>query len=200
MSETQTAKQALEEKWNQRYAAARDGQPQAAQVLRENRHLLPPTGKALDLACGLGGNALLLAQAGLAVQAWDLSTVAVAALQSQATEAGLSVHATVRDVLDVPPPAASFDVIVVSYFLERSLAAGLCAALRPGGLLFYQTFVQAKVTQQGPSKPDFLLAENELLQMFAPLRPRVYREEGMLGDVTQGLRNEALFVGQKPRE
>jgi hypothetical protein len=63
--------------------------------------------------------------------------------------------------------------------------------------LFYQTFVRDKVSPQGPSNPEFLLAENELLTMFAPLRPRVYREECDLGDISQGLRNEALFVGQK---
>ena len=87
--------------------------------------------------------------------------------------------------------------VVVSHFLERTLTESLCAALRPGGLLFYQTFVRDKVGQQGPGNPDYLLAENELLSMFATLRLRVYREEGCLGDTMQGLRNEALYVGQK---
>lgn len=186
-----------QKKWDQRYRQAAANAPSTAQVLEENRHLLPKTGDALDLACGLGGNALLLSTAGLRVQAWDLSSVAVDALQSRSLEGSASLEAVVRDVLANPPQPASFDVIVVSYFLERSLAPALCAALRPGGLLFYQTFVRDKVSQQGPSNPDFLLAENELLSLFAELRLRVYREEGKLGDSTQGLRNEALFVGQK---
>ncbi len=188
-----------QKKWNSRYAAA-EGKPRVAQVLRENRHLLPASGDALDLACGLGGNALLLAQAGLAVQAWDLSSVAIDALRSRAAEECLQVQAAVRDVEEQPPMPASFDVIVVSYFLQRALAPTLCTALRPGGLLFYQTFVKDKVYQQGPTNPDFLLAENELLTMFAPLRLRVYHEAGTLGDITQGLRNEALFIGQKAEE
>jgi SAM-dependent methyltransferase len=187
----------LQKKWDQRYRQSTVSEPGAAQVLRENRHLLPKRGDALDLACGLGGNALLLARAGLQVQAWDLSPVAVAALRSQSVSGGGILNATVRDVLEKPPRPASFDVIVVSYFLERSMAEILCAALRPGGLLFYQTFVRDKVDQQGPSNPDFLLAENELLSLFAGLRLRVYREEGRLGDTTQGLRNEALLVVQK---
>lgn len=185
-----------QEKWSRRYAAA-EGEPQAAQVLREYYHLLPASGDALDLACGLGGNAWLLAQAGLNVQAWDLSSVAIDALWSRTETASLSLQATVRDVNVQQPTPVSFDVIVVSYFLQRELAPALCAALRPGGLLFYQTFVKDKVSQQGPSNPEFLLAENELLTMFAELRIRVYREEGTLGNTTQGLRNEALFVGQK---
>jgi 2-polyprenyl-3-methyl-5-hydroxy-6-metoxy-1,4-benzoquinol methylase len=188
-----------QKKWDCRYAAA-EGKPRVAQVLRENHHLLPASGDALDLACGLGGNALLLAQAGLAVQAWDLSSVAIDALRSRAATECLQMQAAVRDVEEQPPMPASFDVIVVSYFLQRALAPTLCAALRPGGLLFYQTFVKDKVSQQGPTNPDFLLAENELLTMFAPLRLRVYHEAGALGDITQGLRNEALFVGQKTEE
>jgi len=186
-----------QKKWDQRYRQACATEPNAAQVLRENRHLLPKTGDALDLACGMGGNALLLCKAGLRVQAWDLSPVAIEALQARSKETAGSLDAAVRDVLANPPQPASFDVIVVSYFLERSLAPALCAALRPGGLLFYQTFVRDKVSQQGPSNADFLLAENELLSLFAGLRLRVYREEGRLGDTAQGLRNEALLVGQK---
>jgi len=48
-----------QEKWNQRYreAAIKDAQP--AQVLHENQHLLPGSGTALELACGLGANAML---------------------------------------------------------------------------------------------------------------------------------------------
>ncbi len=185
-----------QKKWNNRYAAA-EGKPRVAQVLRENSHLLPASGDALDLACGLGANALLLAQAGLAVQAWDLSSVAIDALRSHAVAECLPVQAAVRNVDEQPPMPASFDVIVVSYFLQRALAPALCAALRPGGLLFYQTFVKDKVFQKGPTNPDFLLAENELLTMFATLRLRVYHEAGALGDITQGLRNEALYIGQK---
>lgn len=187
----------LQKKWDQRYRQSLADEPSAAQVLRENAHLLPVAGDALDLACGRGGNALLLATAGLRVQAWDLSPVAVGDLQARTVGGPLTLQAEVRDVLDRPPQPASFDVIVVSYFLERALAESLCAALRPGGLLFYQTFVRDKVNQRGPSNPEFLLAENELLLLFAELRTRVYREEGSLGDTTQGLRNEALYVGQK---
>jgi tellurite methyltransferase len=185
----------LQKKWDQRYAKAHADAPRSARVLAENKHLLPTAGDALDLACGRGGNALLLAKAGLSVQAWDLSSVAIEALQQEA--GNQQVHAEVRDVCIDPPQRATFDVIVVSYFLERRLATSLCAALRPGGLLFYQTFVQDKVSQQGPTNVRYLLAENELLSLFAPLRTRVYRDEGRVGNLAQGLRNEALYVGQK---
>ncbi len=186
----------LADKWNTRYREA--GAADAAQVLRENHHLLPASGAALDLACGLGGNALLLARAGLRTRAWDISPVAIERLNAEASAAGLPLRAEVRDVLVAPPTALSFDVIVVSRFLERDLCPTLMAALRPGGLLFYQTFTRDKATPGGPANPDFLLAENELLRLFGGLRLRVYREEGSIGNVQHGFRNEALLVAQQP--
>lgn len=190
----------IRDKWDSRYRARFDTEPTAALVLREYAHLLPRSGVALDLACGRGGNALWLARAGLQVRAWDISPVAIESLQQLASQQGLAITATVRDVVLEAPPPASFDVIVVSNFLERTLSGALCAALRPGGLLFYQTFVADRVGAQGPGNPAYLLAQNELREMFAPLTLRVYREEGTLGDITQGLRNEALLIAQRQSE
>ena len=186
--------------WDQRYTGAPVTAPMAAQVLRDYQHLLPTTGQALDLACGLGGNARLLAAAGLRVQAWDISAVAIEALNAAAVAGGLALSAKVRDIDAEPPEPRSFDVIVVSHYLQRDLAAPLMAALRPGGLLFYQTFTRERVDDSGPRNPDFRLALNELLQLFDGLLLRAYREEGQLGDPTKGFRNEAMLVAQRPAE
>ena len=183
--------------WNAHYQAL-TSTPLAAHVLRENQHLLPATGRALDLACGLGGNALLLAACGLDTWAWDISDIAVARLQAVARQRGIALHAEVRDVVACPPCAESFDVIVVSRFLQRDLAPALVEALRPAGLLLYQTFTQVTVGDaRGPTNPAHRLAPQELLTLFHPLRLLVYREEGNVGDTTGGWRNEALLVAQK---
>ncbi|MGD2081715.1 MAG: methyltransferase domain-containing protein [Chromatiales bacterium] len=187
----------LRAKWDQRHGEAADiGEPAA--VLAENAHLLPPAGRALDLACGRGANALFLSAAGLDVHAWDLSPVAIDRLGTEAAARGLTLTAEVRDVLAHPPPAARFDLIVVSYFLERGLAPALAGALRPGGLLFYETFAREAVTDCGPSNPAFRLADNELLRLFPGLRPRFYREEGRLGDLRRGHRDVAMLVAEQP--
>jgi tellurite methyltransferase len=183
--------------WNAHYQAL-TRVPLAAHVLWGNRHLLPVTGRALDLACGLGGNALLLAACGLETWAWDISDIAVARVQVVAQQRGIALHAEVRDVVAYPPCAESFDVIVVSRFLERDLAPALIEALRPAGLLFYQTFTQVTVGDaKGPMNPAYRLAPQELLALFHPLRLLVYREEGNVGGTTRGWRNEALLVVQK---
>lgn len=187
----------LRAKWDARYGEgdAVDARPCA--VLESFQHLLPSAGSALDLACGLGGNALLLAARGLKTSAWDLSPVAIAKLGGHAAERGLPLWAEVRDVQMQPPEPGSFDVIVVGYFLERDLAPALQDALRPGGLLFYQTWTREAVDDRGPGNPAFRLGPNELLRLFPRLRVIAYREEGLLGDPAQGLRNEAWLVAAR---
>jgi SAM-dependent methyltransferase len=160
---------------------------------------LPQRGAALDLACGLGANALLLAEHGLEVSAWDSSSVAIARLTQAARERDLKLAASVRDVVQQPPVPNSFDVIVVSHFLERDLFPALLAALCPGGLLLYQTFTCERLEGGStPSNPDFVLQPNELLELCCSLRLMAYREDGLVGDLKQGMRTTAALVGMKP--
>jgi tellurite methyltransferase len=187
----------LLKRWNQRHGDPTH-HPQSAEVLSQHRHLLPAHGRALDLACGLGGNALLMAQAGLDVTAWDLSPVAIERLKAFAVAKGLwNLKAEARDLSQTPPPSNSFDVIVVSYFLERELIPSLVASLRQGGLIFYQTFTKVAVTENGPTNPDYRLADNELLKLFSPLKTRFYQEENLLGNLSEGMRDVAMLVAEK---
>ena len=182
-------------KWDGRYAdAVGEGVP--IEVLVNNAHLLPASGLALDLACGLGGNALFMARRGLQTTAWDLSPVAIASLQSAA--GGLPIRAEVRDVTVLPPSPGQFDVICVGHFLDRELCPHIAAALRPGGLVFYQTFARERVDDSGPGSERFRLASNELLDLFPGLIVRVYRDEGRCGDITRGWRNRAQLIAQRP--
>ncbi len=184
------------EKWNTRYRKA-ETKPSPCCVLLENSHLLPSQGKALDLACGLGGNALLLAERGLESVAWDLSPVGIERLQQIAGDRRLKVRAEIHDLANGSLPESGFDVIVVSRFLERELFPVLIDSLTPGGLLYYQTFTRAHVGNKGPNDPSYRLGENELLSLCQGLRILVYREEGMTGNIAKGFRDEAMLVGIK---
>jgi SAM-dependent methyltransferase len=188
---------ALRRKWDERHRTASAPRPPAA-VLAENLHLLPARGRALDLACGLGANALLLARQGLDVCAWDLSPVAIDQLRRAADAQGLTIDAQVRDIEAHPPEPEGFDVIVVAHFLSRELMPAIGAALRPGGLLYYQTFTQEALSENGPSSERYRFERNELLWVFSDLWVCVYREEGKLGDITQGQRDQAMLIAQQP--
>ena len=185
------------QRWNTRYQQTTTREIEPARVLAENQHLLPTAGRALDLACGRGGNAHLLAEHGLETSAWDISEVAVAQVQNISQQDRLPLQAEVRDVSLHPPVPNSFDVIVVSRFLDRDLVPALIAALKLNGLLFYQTFTRDASEADGPKNPAYLLAPQELLALFRPLRILCYREEGQVGDMRRGLRYEARLVGQK---
>lgn len=187
----------LKQKWNERYRSADIEDGQAARVLVENRHLLPSNGQALDLACGLGANGLLLARQGLMTLAWDASDIVVRKLQAYADERELPLRAEHRDIERHPPGGDAFDVIVVSRYLERRLVPSLITSLRQGGVLFYQTFIRDAVHHSGPGNPIYRLETNELLELFSCLRLVVYREEGTIGDVDRGFRDEAMLVAMK---
>ncbi len=187
----------LQRKWDGVYS---DGlqQPVACQALAENRFLLPKQGMALDLACGVGGNALLLAEFGLTTQAWDISGVALSRLQQNAHARHIDIVTRQLEIAAEDLLEDSFDVIVVSRFLDRTLCNAIMGALKPQGLLFYQTFTRAKLDPQGPSNPDYLLDRNELLRLFVPLFLIHYQEHAGAGELQIGNRNEACFIGQKP--
>lgn len=186
------------EKWDSIYRKGRDVPGNPSRVLEENAHLLPAGGDAIEIACGLAGNAALLARAGFRTRAWDISPVVVGQINDYARAHGLPLEGEARDMTMAPPEAGSCDVIVVAHYLERALVPTIVAALRPGGLVFYQTFTRTKVSATGPSNPDFLLADGELRALFAGLDLLVYREEGTAGDTARGLRNEAMIVARKP--
>lgn len=184
-------------KWDQLYSQSVHECYTAVQVLTENDFLLPTTGTALDLACGLGANAIFLAELGLAVTAWDISIVAIEKLRTYAVQQGLNINARQEKIVADSFTECCFDVIVVSRFLDRTLSDAIIGALKPDGLLFYQTFTREKISRTPPNNPDYLLAENELLALFSPLRVIFYRENALIGEQRRGLRNEAQFVGQK---
>ncbi|MGJ0484846.1 MAG: class I SAM-dependent methyltransferase [Methylomicrobium sp.] len=187
----------LREKWDRIYSQDEPGKEAPAPVLAENAFLLPPAGGALDLASGLGANAIFLAEHGLKVTALDISATAIEKLKAYADHRQLAIDARQEAITPGSLQYAAFDVIVISRFLDRSLKDAIIGALKPDGLLFYQTFTRLKVAAEGPNNPAYLLETNELLDLFSPLRTVFYRENAAIGDIRQGLRNEAQFVGQK---
>jgi SAM-dependent methyltransferase len=147
--------------------------------LAANADLLPRGGRALDVACGDGRNALYLAAAGLSVRAVDRDPDRIAALSAAARRLGLDVRADLLDLESGEPDLGreAFDVVLVIHYLHRPLFPKLIGALRPGGLLLYETFTVDQALRGRPTNPAFLLRHGELPDLVTPLRV-VRRREG----------------------
>ena len=131
-------------------------------------------GHALDLACGVGQNAIWLARQGLTVDAVDISPVGIERGRASAAQAGVSVNFILADLDVWSPQPDCYDLVIGFRFLNRALWPRLRIALRPGGWLIYQTYNVRKLLHAGNSAAEFpaeyLLALGELQDTFADWR------------------------------
>ena len=157
--------------------------------LTMHRALLPASGRALDVACGRGRNAIWLARHGFETTAVDRDAGAVAALDAYARAEGLSLTAITRDLEagGVTLGTAAYDVVVVVHYLHRPLFPALRAALRPGGVLVYETFTRAQAARGRPTNPAFLLEPGELRRLVAGLEILDEREGDFEGRMVAGV-------------
>ena len=169
------------ERWNARYAAGEYAARTHPSPLLAAWIDRLPRGRALDVACGLGRNAIHLAAHGYAVDAMDISGVALAGARERAEAAGVAVNWIETD-LDRPDIARdAYDVVVVARFLYRPLIPRLVDALRPGGHLVYDHHYITPADVAGPTSRRFRARPNELLERFRALRVLSY-EEGIVVD------------------
>ncbi len=142
-----------------------------ANWLTDNADLLPTGGAAADLACGTGRHAHWLAARGLTVTAIDRDRVALTTLRLTAAAERLPIAVVERDLEagGVTLGDGAFDVIVVVHYLHRPLFPAIVRALRPGGILVYETFTRDQATIGKPTNPAFLLEPGELLALTRPL-------------------------------
>jgi SAM-dependent methyltransferase len=188
-------------KWDAAYKDADFSNARIAHVLEAHDYLLPELTQlpvdALDLACGRAGNAQFLANKNFKVDAVDASSVLIEGLKSYVVENELTINCVLRDIENDGLPTKKYDVIVVSYFLNRELFPSIIGALKPGGLLFYQTWSQLSIDDSGPKNPAFRLKSAELLRLCSSLQTIYYREDGLQGDLGRGIRNEAMLIAKK---
>jgi len=190
------------DRWNERYAQPeRQWLPETpAEWLVEHRHLLSGGGRALDVACGDGRNALYLAQLGYMVDAIDVSDVAISALRSETSARGLAMTIAPRvvDLEREPLPVADYDAIVMLNFLQRDLLGALAQALAPGGVLIVETLAQAHVEQLGHSfNPAYLVQPGELPAAFAQLE--ILDQHEGIAERGGSPRGVAGIVARRPR-
>jgi SAM-dependent methyltransferase len=136
---------------------------------------LPP-GRALDVACGEGRNAVWLAQKGWAVTGVDFSCVALEKARRVAAHRGVEVEWVEADLLDWTPLPDSFDLVLIMYLHlpaeQRSkVYARAASALTPGGTLLVVGHALPNLTDGhgGPKDPAVLFTPDDVVADLADL-------------------------------
>lgn len=144
--------------------------------------MLPAYARVLDLAAGEGRNSVYLAQRGYAVEAVDISWVGLMRARQRAAMAGVHVAAVAADLTAFPIPHERYDLILDFFFLDRRLFPAMVAALRPGGLLIFETYTthHQQLQRKRCMRREFLLEPSELRHAFPMLETLDYGEEGVI--------------------
>ena len=162
-------------KWNQRYAEDDYHKNNPVSLLQDWLPRLAP-GKALDLACGAGRNALLLASAGYAVDALDIAEQGLQQGRARAAEQGLEIHWIEQD-LDQPYAFdTDYDLIVVMWYVDLKLISRLCDCLAPGGYLLCEEHLVTDQPVIGPGSNRFRVAPGALREAASGLEVLHYHE------------------------
>jgi SAM-dependent methyltransferase len=162
--------------WDRRYAEPRlvwSAEPNRFVV--EEVAALPP-GRALDLACGEGRNAIWLAGRGWDVTGVDFSGVAIAKARAMAAEAGVGARFLRADLAEHVSEPASADLVLLAYLqvpepLRTTVLRRAAAALRPGGVLLWVAHDRSNLDggHGGPRNPDVLSTPEGVAEALAGL-------------------------------
>ncbi len=185
------------QRWDRKYAAGEGPAHFKAKPFLTRHHQLLVGGRALDVACGFGGNALYLASLGYLVDAVDASGFALGKARGEATRRGLPINFVQADLSRWRVPPARYDLIVVFFYLNRALMPALVAGLRPGGLLFQANRNRRFLAVRPGFDPDYLLQPGELgrLARVAGLEV-VYDTDGVPDDET-GEDHDSRLIAQR---
>jgi 2-polyprenyl-3-methyl-5-hydroxy-6-metoxy-1,4-benzoquinol methylase len=163
-------------RWNEKHRRGGHDAPSVRLIMHLGRLT---RGRALDVAGGAGDNAAVLALAGWQVTLADLSDEALSRAGARTRELRADVRLVQADALRLPF-RGPFETIVVTDFLERSIAPALAALMAPGGTIFAETFRRGL--------PEvYCVGAGEFARLFPGLEPVLEAEEG----------DRAVFIGRK---
>ncbi len=193
------------EDWDKRYASVESlWSPKPNRFLVAEVATLAP-GRALDLACGEGQNAIWLATLGWEVTGVDYSEVAIAKAKARAERDAVRADFVCADLASYEPEAAAFDLVLVLYLhipgAERhGVLDSAAAALAPGGTFILLGHDSTNLTDGvgGPSDPAILYTPDDIAHELPGLE--IEKAERVLRDVRGEERDaiDALVKARRP--
>lgn len=152
--------------WNPRYDGRTPPPPARPEALTDAvTDLLATSGRALDVACGAGAEAVWLAERGLCVTALDVSPKAAALALEASAAAGVGdrLDVVVQDLdCGIPESMDDFDVIVCQRFRDTELYGVLVERLKTGGIAVVTVLSETGVESPGA----FHAPSGELAEAF----------------------------------
>lgn len=194
------------EDWDRRYADVEN-----LWATKPNRFLVAevrglPAGRALDLACGEGQNAIWLASLGWEVTGVDFSEVAIRKAATRAERDGVDVRFVCADLVEYEPAPASSDLVLVMYLhipatRRRAVHEKAVAAVAPGGtfLLLGHDLTNLTDGVGGPRDPDLLYTAQDIASELPGVE--VEKATTVLRDVAGEERDaiDTLVRARRPR-
>ena len=154
------------DRWNEKYAT--DGYifgKEPIPFLKQHVDLLPK-GKALDIAMGEGRNGVFLATQGFQVTGIDISQAGLQKARTLAAAHNVSIETRMVDLEGMTLEQNAYEVIVMSYYMQRDLFPQIKAALKPGGMAVVETYNVGHLKYRPTFTRQYLLETNELLHHF----------------------------------
>lgn len=160
-------------------------QPEVMRLAEEGEFV----GEVLDVGCGTGENALLLASRGLRVTGVDGSPLAVERARAKAAARGLPATFLVADALDLARLRRRVETALDCGLFHvfgaedrRRYAHSLCEVLSPGGTLHLLAFSDEEPAGPGPHRITEGDLRDAFRSLFAITRLRRGRFESLVHD------------------
>lgn len=135
--------------------------------------------EALDVACGLGTNSMFLAKNGFKVHAVDISDVAIKELNRKISEEQLPIQGHVCDLTkaNINLFSDSYDLIINTYYLDRSLFPLIKNLVKQNGYLFMETFFLSPCNTNKHISDTYKLHSQELIKEFSNWQILYFEED-----------------------
>jgi SAM-dependent methyltransferase len=159
-------------------------------------HLVRPRGKVLDVAAGTGRHCQWFLDSEHSVVALDRDLSSLAWLSHPLLE---KQEVDLEDAEGWPLGEQTFDAVVVTNYLWRSILDDIVRAVRHDGVLIYETFAEGNERYGRPRRPEFLLQPGELFARVAPRLEVVAYEHGYANRPSDRVIQRICAIGRSRR-